>query len=109
MSGPEWKPTFKAQQGTWNYAANENKWETTIGDSANSVLIAANTETKEYDPHYLIGNYYQFNTATAGRGGSQANTNVEGSICPKGWKLPLSGNNTSIPAPAMLNSPAPTL
>ncbi len=98
VSGPEWKPTFKAQQGTWNYAANENKWETTIGDSANSVLIAANTETKEYDPHYLIGNYYQFNTATAGRGGSQANTNVEGSICPKGWKLPLSGNNTSIPA-----------
>ena len=45
----------------------------------------------EYDAHYLVGNYYQWNTATAGSGmlapeieGSKASE----SICPKGWKLP---------------------
>ena len=71
-------------------------------------MISVNTVTHEYDPHYLIGNYYQFNTATAGYGGvyknesgewvGVQNTNVEYSICPKGWKLPLSGNNTEIEA-----------
>ena len=59
-----------------------------------------------YDAHYLIGNYYQFGTATAGTGlGLKATeaTNAEGtgltnatnSICPRGWQLPKSGRNYS--------------
>lgn len=42
----------------------------------------------EYDAHYLIGNYYQYNAATAGTGGSFGAGNVGDSICPKGWRLP---------------------
>ncbi len=42
----------------------------------------------EYDAHYLAGNYYQWNAATAGTGGSITNANATGSICPKNWKLP---------------------
>ncbi len=49
----------------------------------------------EYDAHYLAGNYYQWNAATAGTGGTITNANASGSICPKNWKLPNSGNNTT--------------
>ena len=45
----------------------------------------------EYDAHYLAGNYYQWNTATAGTGGTITSGNAAGSICPKGWRLPTSG------------------
>lgn len=44
--------------------------------------------TTEYDAHYSIGNYYQYNAATANKGGSSSAGNVADSICPKGWKLP---------------------
>lgn len=49
----------------------------------------------EYDAHYLIGNHYQWNTATAGTGGTITSGQASGSICPKGWKLPSSGSETS--------------
>ena len=116
VSGPEWKPTFKAQQGHWKYDESigyqgvDNGITASVNPVSGGVdaLIAVSTDTHEYDPHYLIGNYYQFNTATAGYGGVEKNgagewvgvqnTNVEYSICPKGWKLPLSGNNADIEA-----------
>ncbi len=50
----------------------------------------------EYDAHYLAGNYYQWNAVTAGTGGQITNTNATGSICPKNWKLPSSGNTVAL-------------
>lgn len=49
----------------------------------------------EYDAHYLAGNYYQWNAATAGTGGAITSGNAAGSICPKNWKLPSSAISTS--------------
>ena len=51
------------------------------------------TDSTNYDTHYLIGNYYQFNTATAGSGGNDLadEVNAPDSICPKSWRLPTSG------------------
>ncbi len=46
----------------------------------------------EYDTHYLVGNRYQWNAATAGTGGTITNANAAGSICPKNWKLPNSNS-----------------
>lgn len=46
----------------------------------------------EYDAHYLVGNRYQWNAATAGTGGAITNANAAGSICPKNWKLPNSNS-----------------
>ena len=37
-----------------------------------------------------MGNYYQWNAATAGTGGTITNQNAPSSICPKNWKLPNS-------------------
>ena len=52
------------------------------------VVVSGNT----YDAHYLAGNYYQWNAATAGSGGTFTSNLTSGtaqsSICPKGWRLP---------------------
>ena len=45
------------------------------------------TKTAEYH-----NNYYQYNAATAGTGGTITSANAASSICPKGWTLPRSGN-----------------
>jgi len=67
-------------------------------------LIVTSTEdkvldqaTKLYDAHYLIGNYYSWNLATANTGKtiSATGTQARNSICPKGWKLPTSGTQLS--------------
>ena len=58
---------------------------------------SASGTCRVYDGHYLVGNYYQWNAATAGTGGTVANKDAVGSVCPKGWKLPSSAtSNTTI-------------
>lgn len=52
-------------------------------------VISGNT----YDAHYLAGNYYQWNAATAGTGGTITDAEATDSICPKGWHLPTSNNS----------------
>ncbi len=57
--------------------------------------------TATSDRHFLIGNYYQFNAATAGSGTRELSSpadarpadyiNAPDSICPKGWRLPIAG------------------
>lgn len=42
--------------------------------------------------HYILGNYYQWNTATAGSGGTILTGQAADSICSRGWKLPTTGN-----------------
>ena len=48
-----------------------------------------------YDAHFLVGNFYQWNAATAGTGGSITSANATDSICPKGWQLPTSNNSNN--------------
>ena len=49
-------------------------------------------EGNTYDAHYLAGNYYSWEAATAGTGHSYTSAGAEApdSICPAGWQLPLS-------------------
>ena len=73
-------------------------------ERTDGTIIDGNT----YDAHYLAGNYYQYDAATAGTGCSlhsydDATTSTAcnpegvddatGSICPKGWTLPSDSNN----------------
>lgn len=81
-------------------------------DVSNMVEGFKSTETEavsgnSYDAHYLVGNLYQWLTATAGSGTNTNAENVENgdaaftdssklidatsSICPAGWKLPTDG------------------
>ena len=61
-------------------------------ERTDGTIIDGNT----YDAHYLAGNYYQWNAATAGTGASVTSNgdNASSSICPKGWKLPANGSST---------------
>ena len=86
VSGSDWKPTFNAQQGVYTGPGNY---------AGKTTYIAVDYANKTYDPHYLIGNYYQWNTATAGTGGTITSADAAGSVCPKNWKLPTSGDSVS--------------
>ena len=54
------------------------------------VVIEGNT----YDAHYLAGNYYSFQAATAGTAPASSGT-ASGSICPKGFTLPTSNTTAN--------------
>ena len=57
----------------------------------------------QYDAHYLIGNYYQWNAATVSSGGNIINTEAVSSICPAGWTLPLSGESNNAKSGSFYN------
>ena len=60
---------------------------TPMDDGNATDVISGNT----YNAHYLVGNLYQWNAATAGTGGTIDNyATATDSICPKGWRLPTS-------------------
>ncbi len=89
----KFKPGYQAKTGNWAganatnntlVAVNCTEWS---GNGTSKVCTAGT-----YDEHYLIGNYYQFNTATAGSGGTITNADAADSICPKGWMLPTAGS-----------------
>lgn len=83
-----WKPTWIAQDLTVD---------------GKTKYMTVNQAAKTYDAHFLMGNYYQWNTATAGSGNELVSTgaaqdvsklvDAENSICPKGWELPRGGSN----------------
>ena len=45
--------------------------------------------------HYHVGNMYSWGAATAGTGGDITSGQATGSICPKGWRLPMSSGDPS--------------
>ncbi len=133
ISTPGWSPTYNAETDggynrTWtgtNYNSTTKQMEpytynqstdhygfVTVekGSSSAEAISKAASEGNSYDAHYLIGNYYQFNAATAGSSvnassptsaGTDASklTDAPSSICPKGWQLPKSGRNTTTGLP----------
>ena len=56
--------------------------------------VTYDTNTRTYDAHYLAGNYYSWQAATAGTALSGGGT-ASGSICPKGFELPLNSGDGS--------------
>ena len=65
---------------------------TPMADGASNEAISGST----YNAHYLVGNLYQWNAATAGTGGADVvGRDATDSICPKGWQLPTSNNSNS--------------
>ncbi len=88
-----------------NQGPGLDKWASvlpgqTLGRCENFQNIAF---VESYNAHLLVGNYYQFGAATAGSGNvkisevSDAGRNVADSICPKGWKMPVSNIDAEPP------------
>lgn len=80
------------QDAGWTSVANLTPSSTAL---ASGTAVSGNT----YDTHYLVGNYYQFNTAAADSSRDQTNLDVSDSVCPRGWGLPSqSGYNALLSA-----------
>lgn len=76
-----WSDDFEARMGTWAGA---------------ETYVTINHPTNTYDAHYLIGNFYSWNAATAGAGGNVGGNWITSSICPKGWQLPRNVGEKSL-------------
>lgn len=64
--------------------------------AADVVALGVNGQSGvERAKHYLLGNYYQWNTATAGTGGAITSGQAADSICPRNWKLPISNSQAN--------------
>ncbi|MCQ2049969.1 MAG: hypothetical protein MJZ22_03075 [Candidatus Saccharibacteria bacterium] len=84
---------------TYSYDPGDYYWngiwqdysEGIVGYNNSFSQVLSTTATEEQEKHYHIGNYYQWNAATAGTGGDVVlGAEAPGSICPKGWRLPIS-------------------
>jgi len=67
-----------------------NNCTTAVGYDLTSTSAKGNTNL-----HYHLGNYYQWNAATAGTGGTITSADANSSICPAGWRLPTSTSYTN--------------
>jgi len=94
VANTNWQPTYTAtDHQNW---APADITDTVISTQANNINDLS--QGGSYDPHYLLGNYYQWNTATAGSGATVNNTawsNAPQSICPKNWTLPVAKSDTN--------------
>ena len=75
-------------------ALTEEQTDSASSSNPTYEVTVVNEDAKTYDAHYLVGNYYQWNAATAGTGGESVASDAAGSICPKGWALPTSGSSS---------------
>lgn len=57
-----------------------------------TALTTPTSANGDVNAHYAAGSYYQWNTATAGTGGTITGGEAVSSICPKGWRLPTSSS-----------------
>ncbi|MBQ6355146.1 hypothetical protein IJJ18_01865 [Candidatus Saccharibacteria bacterium] len=106
---------WMAQNLRFNFSAGKTLTPSDT-DVKNSVTLTSNTQTEageiwseitpdqgdpetphSYNSHILeYGNYYNWYAATAGSGTYYMSDKLaEGSICPKGWKLPSAGGRNS--------------
>ena len=68
-------------------------------NTANRTSYTATSSMSTSDNLYSYGNYYNWYSATAGRGTydfDTDNVSTTGDLCPNGWKLPRGGDKTKI-------------
>ena len=84
-----YEDTSACTDGNWTKITDSMSPMTT--ERTDGIVVDGDT----YDAHYLVGNYYQFNAATAGTGASVTmnGDDASSSICPKGWRLPSCGDS----------------
>ena len=93
-------PTTDPTQITWCSSNSSSCMDQSMVATNNTTLFTNNTASS-YDEHgnvYSHGNYYNWYSATAGNGkygNSGANINIQGDICPIGWRVPRGGNKNN--------------
>ncbi len=77
------------------YKAGAEQYLPNGSDTATNITCTAANNGGE-NCHYHLGDYYSWNAATANTHSDTTQySNASGSICPKGWKLPMGYNGTN--------------
>lgn len=85
---------YNNTSSTGTYSYDPGSYYSASGTSSTNTAITCTTTTNGGNNcHYHIGNYYQFNAATAGS--ATNNQDATRSICPQGWRLPTSNSYTA--------------
>ena len=84
---------FNNSDSTGTYSYDPGNKYLPSGTDAATDMDCSIAENKE-NCHYHVGNYYQYNAATAGTGGTLVDQDALSSICPKGWRLPTGNSYT---------------
>ena len=79
-----------AESGAYSYSYDPGSNYLRNGTGTATAITCTSVSNGGENCHYHIGNYYQWNAATAGQGGTITNKDATSSICPKGWRLPTS-------------------
>ena len=93
-------PTTNPDQTAWCTDSTSGCFDKSMLATNNTTLFT-NNNSSNYDPAgnvYSYGNYYNWYSATAGRGTydfSTKHSNTSGDICPAGWHLPTGGANAN--------------
>ena len=99
-----WSPNTATSTSVFNNSSYTGTYSYDPGNyylpsgSGSKTSISSLTDTSIIDntnAHHHLGNYYQWNAATAGTGGTITNTDATSSICPKGWRLPTSNSDSA--------------
>ena len=79
-----------------NSAACNDQSRLRTDNTANRATYTNGQTITTSDKFYSYGNYYNWYSATAGRGTySKSSGDTNGDLCPLGWKLPYGGTGTS--------------
>ena len=97
----KWTPTYDAANDPINagkigaeyHAIKCTEGHETIENVNGQPELTTFCTAGEYDPHYLVGSYYQWNTGVAGSvsTATDAPHRASSSVCPKNWRLPDGG------------------
>ncbi len=99
-----WSPNTATSTSIYNNSSNTGTYSYDPGNyhmpngTGSNTSIASLTDSSiigNTNAHYHLGNYYQYNAATAGTGGTITSTDATSSICPKGWRLPTSNSDSA--------------
>ncbi len=92
-----WNTTTSSDGSDWDTYFDSCDWNDTLTRDENcneSINPISSYTSNTGDPHYHLGNYYNWTAAIAMNNSSSYTTHlrlVEQSICPTGWTLPRAG------------------
>ncbi len=89
---------FSATSNSWCSNNTADCVNQSMLDARNTLLFQDNTSSDQLGYIYSYGNYYNWYSATAGRGtfSTSSRINAAGDICPYGWRLPSGGTSGDI-------------
>ncbi len=77
------------------YMDEGNYYYGDLYSATDTSYLSTYTDKQQTESHFRVGDFYSWNAATAGSGAlvEENGGSAEESICPRGWRIPASGNS----------------